>query len=254
MGITTNVSLDDRPALAGRFHPRGEVTKNGEGRDDEDHGFDHVYDHPTGAVMSGAEMAFERHQRLALALLAIDGGPVDEVKAAMSRIIANAPVGTDIAAVLSLAMEYAGDQARGVGTLGGPESEMHGNRGRQRSEPVSAHENAPSRWWVAAAVPSLGAAALFGRLANLGFQTPKQGEVAAAAAMLSLTIGVAFLGAALIGVETLFLLRWWTSPFQAPTACPPVLPGWYLDPWSQAPSRWWNGFNWTGHLSHPQQT
>jgi len=28
-----------------------------------------------------------------------------------------------------------------------------------------------------------------------------------------------------------------------------VLPGWYPDPWGQAPLRWWDGFTWTAHLT-----
>jgi len=27
--------------------------------------------------------------------------------------------------------------------------------------------------------------------------------------------------------------------------------GWYADPWRQAPLRWWDGEDWTGHLSDP---
>jgi hypothetical protein len=28
-----------------------------------------------------------------------------------------------------------------------------------------------------------------------------------------------------------------------------VQPGWYPDPWGQAPLRWWDGFTWTGHIT-----
>ena len=30
-----------------------------------------------------------------------------------------------------------------------------------------------------------------------------------------------------------------------------VAAGWYPDPWQQAPLRWWNGREWTGHASDP---
>ena len=57
---------------------------------------------------------------------------------------------------------------------------------------------------------------------------------------------IAFLGAALIGIETLFLARWQTHSTPSPSsACPP---GWYLDPWGQGTSRWWDGSHWTGGL------
>jgi hypothetical protein len=28
-----------------------------------------------------------------------------------------------------------------------------------------------------------------------------------------------------------------------------IPPGWYPDPWGQSSGRWWDGFNWTGHLA-----
>jgi hypothetical protein len=73
--------------------------------------------------MNGAEMFLERHERLALALLTSNSASVAEVRAAMSRIIASAPVGTDIALVLSLAMAYAGDRVSGAGAPRRPEAE-----------------------------------------------------------------------------------------------------------------------------------
>jgi hypothetical protein len=60
--------------------------------------------------MSAVEGFLERHQRLAMALLAIEGGGAAEVAQAMRKIIASAPVGTDVALVLSLALAHAADQ------------------------------------------------------------------------------------------------------------------------------------------------
>ncbi len=35
----------------------------------------------------------------------------------------------------------------------------------------------------------------------------------------------------------------------AASSTPTVSPGWYPDPWKQAPWRWWNGSQWTGNIS-----
>ncbi len=34
----------------------------------------------------------------------------------------------------------------------------------------------------------------------------------------------------------------------------PTPAGWYSDPWQQAPFRWWDGAQWTAHVSQPQPT
>ena len=41
-----------------------------------------------------------------------------------------------------------------------------------------------------------------------------------------------------------------TPPPPPPSAVPA---GWYPDPWQQAPQRWWDGSQWTGHTSQPAQ-
>jgi hypothetical protein len=60
--------------------------------------------------MSGAEVAGV-HERLTLGVLAIDGGDRAEVMQAMRGIMASAPVGKEVALVLSLSRAQAGDQA-----------------------------------------------------------------------------------------------------------------------------------------------
>lgn len=37
-----------------------------------------------------------------------------------------------------------------------------------------------------------------------------------------------------------------------PPAEAPRPPGWYPDPWGHAPMRWWDGYQWTWHLTGPQ--
>jgi hypothetical protein len=37
----------------------------------------------------------------------------------------------------------------------------------------------------------------------------------------------------------------------APVQQPAVPPGWYADPWSISPLRWWDGSTWTAHVSEP---
>jgi hypothetical protein len=65
-----------------------------------------------GAAMSPADRFLDAHDQLALALLATEGGAPAQVTQAMRKMIASAPQGTDVALVLSLAMERAGDQLR----------------------------------------------------------------------------------------------------------------------------------------------
>lgn len=62
--------------------------------------------------MSDADFSFDAHERLALAMLAVQTGDgAAEIGAAMKKIIESAPASTDVALVLSLALAHAGDRA-----------------------------------------------------------------------------------------------------------------------------------------------
>ena len=54
--------------------------------------------------MSGPDVSFEEHERLALAMLAVEAGNLAEVRDAMRKIVASAPGGTDVALLLSRAL------------------------------------------------------------------------------------------------------------------------------------------------------
>ena len=195
-------------------------------------------------------MSSDEYERLALEMLAVEAGDVVDVKDAMRKIIASAPEGADIAFLLSRALAHAGDRAR----ASEPPLPLSW-------EPISAHSDpdyvpagpnltkgpSPSKWWAAAAVPLLGAAVVFGWLGNLALRAPDTGaQSAGATATPMIAASIALLGAALIGLETFFLVRWQTQSTLSPSpACPP---GWYLDPWDQGASRWWDGSHWTGGL------
>jgi len=110
-------------------------------------------------------------------------------------------------------------------------------------------EHGPSPWWAGVAAPFLGAAGLFWWLGDLAIHAPDDGTDAAGMAAASMfAISVGSLGTALIGVETLLLIRWQARSSVALPVSPVCPPGWYVDPWGEAPSRWWNGFNWTGRV------
>jgi hypothetical protein len=64
-----------------------------------------------GGGASGAVVSVGEHDRLALALLAVEAGDAADVEDAMRRIIASAPAATDVALLLSLALAHAGDRA-----------------------------------------------------------------------------------------------------------------------------------------------
>ena len=61
--------------------------------------------------MSDSDVSFNAHERLALAMLAVEAGDAADVEAAMRKIIRSAPGEIDVAFVLSLAMALAGDRA-----------------------------------------------------------------------------------------------------------------------------------------------
>lgn len=147
-------------------------------------------------------------------MLTVEAGDVAEVKDAMRRIIASAPEGADTAFLLSRALAHAGDRA----LSGSAPLALSWGRGSSppdtdtfREGPM--RERSPSPWWVAVAVPFLVAAVIFWWFGYLALQTPDDRSGAAGMTALSMFVmSVGSLGAALIGVETLFLLRWSSSP------------------------------------------
>ncbi len=195
---------------------------------------DDLEGHFEGSLVSGADPSPAEYERWALEMLAVEAGDVADVKDAMRKIIASAPEGADVAFLLSRALARAGDRALAA----------------EAPQPLSWNlGDGPSMWWVAAAAPFVVASAMFGWLGNLALQTPKDGgDPAGLAAISMFVISTGSLVAALIGIETLLLLR---CQAQGLVALPSNLvcpPGWYADPWDQGTSRWWNGSHWTGRL------
>ena len=203
---------------------------------------DDLEGHFEGSLVSGADVSLAEYERLALEMLAVEAGDVAEVKDAMRKIIASAPEGADVAFLLSRALARAGDRAL-AGEAPRPLSRNLGCNLRWNLG------DGPSMWWVAAAAPFVVAAAMFGWLGDLALQTPKDGgDPAGLAAISMFVLSAGSLGAALIGIETLLLLRCQAQGLVALSSnlvCPP---GWYADPWGQGTSRWWNGSHWTGRL------
>lgn len=76
-----------------------------------------------GGGASGAVVSVDEHERLALAMLAVEGGDVADVEEAMRKIIASAPAATDVALLLSLALAHAGDRRSRVKCPLAPQSE-----------------------------------------------------------------------------------------------------------------------------------
>lgn len=191
-------------------------------------------------VESGADMSPEDYERLALDMLSVEAGDVAEVKNAMRKIIASAPDGADVAFLLSRALAHAGDR---VLTSAVPLHET----GEWGSAVL---DRSPSRWWVAAVVPFLGAAAMFWWLGDIRLQVPGNGNDAAGMEAMSMFVmSISSLGAALLGIETVFLLRWLAPGPVALTSSEVCPPGWYMDPWGQGTTRWWTGSRWTGRLT-----
>ena len=167
------------------------------------------------------------YERLALDMLAVEAGNAAEVKDAMRKIIASAPEGADVAFLLSRALAHAGDRTRTVGSAG-----LH---------------RSPSSWWFAAAVPLLGVAAMLWWLGAPALQTRGDGtDVAGVATMSMFVMSVGFLGAALLLIETVFMLRWLAPSPVALTSSLVRPPGWYVDPWGEGTTRWWTGSHWSG--------
>jgi hypothetical protein len=71
--------------------------------------------------MTGADVASEEYERLALKMLAVEAGDFAEVKRAMRAIIESAPDETDVAFLLSRALARTADQALGTLTCSSPD-------------------------------------------------------------------------------------------------------------------------------------
>ena len=127
--------------------------------------------------MSGPEVSFEEHERLALAMLAVEAGNLADVRDAMRKIVASAPGGTDVALLLSRALGHAEDRA----LLVAPPSFAPESQGRKPSASAAVyvrenHERMSSRWGLATAVALLGADTLFWRPRDLSLQTRVDGR------------------------------------------------------------------------------
>lgn len=209
-----------------------------------------VQGHFAGSPGSGADLSPEGYERLALEMLAVEAGDAADVKDAMRKIIASAPEGADIAFLLSRALSHAGDRALTRGAISPLSWEPGGRQPDHVPFPLSWKQSeGPTMWWVAAVAPLLVVAALFAWWGDMALHTPEDaGDPVGVAAISMFVISIGSLGAALIGIETLFLMRGQAEgrlALSSNLGCPP---GWYVDPWGQGTSRWWDGSHWSGRL------
>jgi hypothetical protein len=132
--------------------------------------------------------------------------------------------------------------------LADPQSRASYSRSRCPAGPTRVRRM--SRWWVVLVLPWLGVAAVSWWVGDLLLPHPDveaEGVAIATISMFMMSVGT--LGAGLIAGEALLLARWHESSFVFLPVGSPCPPGWFADPWGQAPSRWWNGFNWTGRVA-----
>jgi Protein of unknown function (DUF2510) len=200
--------------------------------------------------VSGADLPSEVYERLALEMLAVQTGDFAEVKDAMRKIIESAPEGADVAFLLSRALAHAGDRALKSDAPLHLSWQAEDAQLGQGSFPVSSdHHGAPSRWWVAAVAPFLAVIAMLWWWGDAAVGTDVGTDAVGMTPVSMFVISLCLLGATLMGLDTVLLLRWHARRAGTALSSSPVRPpGWYVDPWGQVTSRWWDGARWTGRL------